>query len=106
MLNPEHDRMSFYRSVILRPIVTEKSMSDASALRKYHFRVHPDANKIQVREAVEKLFHVRVVAVNTLNVRGKARQRSARHKAGRTESWTKAIVTVAPGESIAAFEIV
>lgn len=105
MLNPDIDRMNFYRSVILQPIVTEKSMYDASDNTKYHFRVHSEANKIQIREAVEKLFNVHVRAVNTLNMRGKSRRRSYRHRVGKTAHWKKAIVTLASGERIAEFEI-
>ncbi len=105
MLSYEQDRMNFYRSIILQPLVTEKSMAEAEERGKYHFRVHPDANKVQIRQAVEALFNVHVVAVNTMNMRGKTRRRSYRHRVGKTARWKKAIVTVAPGERIAEFEI-
>jgi large subunit ribosomal protein L23 len=105
MLNPDIDRMNFHRSIILAPIVTEKSMNDASEASKYHFRVHVRANKIQIREAVQRLFNVHVLAVNTMNVRGKARRQSQKHRMGTTPVWKKAIVTIAPGERIAEFEI-
>ena len=64
-----------YYDVILKPVITEKSMN-MTADRKYTFYVHPDATKIQVREAVEKLFKgAKVESVNTMNIRGKKRRR-------------------------------
>jgi len=56
MLNPDVDRLNFHRSVILQPIVTESRCTMPRENTKYHFRVHSEANKIQIREAVEKLF--------------------------------------------------
>jgi large subunit ribosomal protein L23 len=95
-----HDVMNRYRSIILKPIVTEKSMEEAEELRKYHFRVHSSANKIEVRSAIEALFGVKVEAVNTMNVAGKTRRRSYKYRSGKTARWKKAIVTLAPGYSI------
>jgi large subunit ribosomal protein L23 len=92
--------MNLYRSIILQPVVTEKSMTQAEEQRKYHFKVHPEANKIQVRQAIEALFNVHVVDVNTMNVLGKSRRRSYRYRTGKTAHWKKAIVTLARGESI------
>ena len=92
--------LNFYRSIILQPVVTEKSMEQAEKMRKYHFKVHSSANKIQVRQAVEALFDVRVTEVNTLNVLGKSRRRSYRYRTGKTAHWKKAIVTLAPGNTI------
>jgi len=88
--------------VLKRPVLTEKSNYQAEALQRYTFEVDPRANKHQVREAVEKIFNVTVVNVNMMKVLGKSR-RLGRH-AGRTPDWKKAIVTVAPGESISFFE--
>ncbi len=105
MPSPDIEPTSSYRGIILQPIVTEKSMGDAEGRGKYHFRVHPEANKIQIREAVEALFDVHVLSVNTMNVRGKSRRRSYRHRVGKTAQWKKAIVTLVPGERIAEFEI-
>jgi len=98
MLN--HDVMNRYRSLILAPIVTEKSLTEAETLNKYTFRVLLDANKIEIRSAVETIFNVRVTAVNTLNVLGKARRRSFKYRQGKTARWKKAIVTLAPGYRI------
>ena len=89
-----------FRTIIRQPIVTEKSMEQAETLGKYHFRVHSDANKVEIRRAVEALFSVEVMAVNTMNVLGKSRRRSYRYRAGKTARWKKAIVTLAPGHSI------
>ena len=94
------EQLEEYRNMIRAPIISEKSMEQAERENKYHFEVHPDANKVQIRHAIEALFDVRVIKVNTINVRGKARQRSYRHRTGKTARRKKAIVTVAPGDHI------
>jgi len=94
------EQMEEYRNMIRAPIISEKSMEQAERENKYHFEVHSDANKVQIRHAIEALFDVRVIKVNTLNVKGKARQRSYRHRTGKTARRKKAIVTVAPGDHI------
>ena len=82
-----------YFDVILRPVVTEKSMADM-AEKKYTFLVHPEANKIQIREAVEKMFEgTKVKAVNTMNLEGKKKRRGMVF--GKTAKRKKAIVTLA-----------
>lgn len=91
------------RDIIIRPVVSEKSYGLAESAGKYTFEVAGDSNKIEIREAVEAQFHVHVTAVNTLWVRGKKR-RLGRMPEGRTKRWKKAIVTLAPGDSIAIFE--
>ena len=91
------------RDILVRPVVSEKTYTLADQLRKYTFEVAGDGNKIEIREAVEHIFHVHVTAVNTLWVLGKAR-RLGRMPAGRTKRWKKAVVTLAPGESIPIFE--
>ncbi len=88
--------------VIIRPIITEKAMRLADEENKYTFEVHPKANKIEIRRAVEALFDVRVTKVNVIRVRGKARAYG--RVRGRTRSWKKAIVTLAPGDRIQIFE--
>ncbi|NQU17333.1 MAG: 50S ribosomal protein L23 [Candidatus Saganbacteria bacterium] len=84
-------------AVILSPIVTEKGFSVA-AQNKYVFRVHPKANKIEIRKAVEELYQVKVVSINTLKVRGKERRTG--HTKGRTSSHKKAYVTLKEGSQI------
>jgi len=79
-----------YYDVILRPVVTEKTMNDM-ADKKYAFYVHPDATKIQIKQAVEKMFDgVKVESVNTMNLEGKIKRRG--YTSGRTKKRKKAIV--------------
>lgn len=87
--------------VLRRPIVTEKSTMQAEQ-RVYTFEVDRRANKLQVKEAVEKAFGVKVVSVNIINVPGKPR-RWGRH-VSHTPSWKKAIVKLAEGQRIEFFE--
>jgi len=95
-----------YQDVLRRPVITEKN-TRLMEIGQYCFVVAKDANKIQIKEAVEKAFRVEVLAVNVMNVRGKERKRSSRHSrrqsVGRTPSWKKAIVTLAEGQSIDVF---
>ncbi len=81
-----------YYDVVLRPVITEKSMN-MMAEKKYTFYVHPDATKIQVKDAIEKLFAgTKVASVNTLNVAGKKRRRGM--TVGKTAQSKKAIVSL------------
>ena len=79
------------QDIILRPIITEESMSGI-ADKKYTFSVAKDTNKIEVKKAVEQLFGVKVAKVNTMNVRGRHRRQGTSE--GYTASWKKAIVTL------------
>lgn len=88
--------------VLRRPILTEKSSYQADTLHRYTFEVDVRANKLDVRRAVEEVFDVAVENVNIMNVRGKPRRFGRRE--GRTSDWKKAIVTLAPGETISFFE--
>ena len=85
-------------SIIIRPIVTEKASDAENMNNQYTFEVHRQANKIDVRKAVEIVFGVRVEKVNTQVVRGDIR-RVGRHY-GKTRQWKKAVLTVHPGDSI------
>jgi large subunit ribosomal protein L23 len=87
--------------VIIRPVVSEKSFVQAE-IGKYTFRVHDDAHKTQIRQAVEQLFDVSVRDVRTVSVKSKPKRRGA--YAGRTRTWKKAIVQLAPGDSIPIFQ--
>jgi len=79
-----------YYDVLLKPIVTEKSMNQMSE-KKYVFSVHPDATKIQIKEAVEKLFNgAKVESVNTMNYKGKKKRR--RNVVGITAKRKKAVI--------------
>ena len=85
--------MKAAQDIIIAPVITEKSMSGI-ADKKYTFKVAKDANKIEIADAVAKLFKVDVAKVNTVNVRGKER-RMGRYS-GYAASWKKAIVTLKP----------
>ena len=87
--------------VIIRPVVSEKSYVLATA-DKYTFRVHKDANKTQIRQAIEQLFNVDVLEVRTAKVPSKPKRRG--YTAGRTRGWKKAVVQVRPGETIPIFQ--
>ena len=87
--------------VIRKPLVTEKN-TDLRVLGKYAFEVAQEANKQQVKEAVEKAFKVTVTAVNVVTVRGKMRRIGRRQIM--TQSWKKALVTLKPGDTIQLFE--
>lgn len=87
--------------IIIRPIITEKS-SSLIALNKYTFEVHRSANKIQIRQAVEQIFKVKVLSVNTMNVSSKPKRMGA--FLGKTRSWKKAVVALAEGQRIEFFE--
>ncbi len=89
--------------IIKRPIISEQSMSEID-IKKYVFEVAKDANKIEIAQAVEEIFGVKVAKVNTLNVQGKEK-RTGRYPAGRRPSWKKAMVTLTPdSKSIELFE--
>jgi len=87
--------------VLLAPVVSEKSYSLITD-RKYTFKVHKDAHKTQVRQAVEQLFGVDVVNVNIVKVQSKPKRRGM--SVGRRPGWKKAIVQVREGQSIEIFE--
>ncbi len=86
--------------VIIRPVVSEKSYV-LSAANRYTFRVHANAHKTQIRQAVQELFDVHVVEVRTLSVKSKPKRRGA--VSGRTRAWKKAIVQLREGEEIPIF---
>lgn len=89
------------RDVLIRPIVTEKSTA-LMEQGKYTFRVPLAATKIQIRQAVEQIFKVKVQAVNTMRYEGKLKRMGRTQ--GRRSDWKKAIVTLKPGEAIELFE--
>ena len=89
------------RQLLIAPVVSEKSYSLIEA-RKYAFRVHPDAHKTQIRQAVEELFEVRVQAVNVIKVQPKPKRRGLIR--GQKPGWKKAIVQLREGDSIEIFE--
>ena len=89
------------RDILIRPVISEKSYRLADD-GKYTFIVAPGTNKTQIRQAVEELFDVHVERVNIVKVQAKPKRRGLSQ--GRTRSWKKAIVQLAPGERIELFE--
>lgn len=87
-----------YRDIIKAPIITEKSSTVCSNDRKYMFEVAVDANKVQIKQAIEKIFKVRVEKINTVNVHPK-KKRVGKYP-GLTNKYKKAIVTLAEGNKI------
>jgi large subunit ribosomal protein L23 len=91
--------------IVIKPVISEKSL-DETQRGKYTFRVHVDANKLQVKDAIEQLFNVEVVQVNVST--SKAKEKSRNRRRGRIRGWTsewkKAVVTLAAGQKIEFFE--
>jgi len=87
-----------YYHIIQKPVITEKASDDTTRRNAYHFRVPRDANKVEIRQAIERLFKVKVKAVNTSITRGKMRRRG--WTAGISPEWKRARVTLQTGNSI------
>ena len=88
------------REVIIRPIITEHSY-DMMDENVYTFEVAKDANKVEIGQAIEEIFNVTVVKVNTLNVKPKPKR--VRYQVGQTRTWKKAMVTLKEGDTIELF---
>jgi large subunit ribosomal protein L23 len=88
-------------NVIIKPLVTEKSTHQQTTRNAYAFQVHPDANKQQIRDAVEKIYSVKVRDVRTMNRRGKPRR--SRFKMTTTSAWKRAIVVLDENSRIELF---
>ena len=89
-------------AIIIKPIVTEKMTSISEKYNRFGFRVNPDANKSQVKKAVEEMYNVTVVSVNTMNYKGKNKSRYTKSGLiqGKTASYKKALVTLKEGDTI------
>ena len=89
-------------NIIIKPVITEKMTAMGEKMNRYAFIVHKKANKLQIRQAVEDLYGVDVESVNTMNYSGKEKSRFTNSGviSGRTNSYKKAIVTLADGETI------
>ena len=98
--------MAVKGNIIIEPILSEKMTRLQEDQNKYAFKVHSDANKIEIKEAVEKKFNVKVKKVNTMRIKGKVRRMTVRsggrviRTEGKTSSWKKAIVTLEEGYKI------
>ncbi len=90
------------QDIVVQPIISEKMEYLQEAQRKYAFKVHPAANKIQIKEAVEAIYNVTVTDVNVMNRQGKKRR--VRYTEGRRANWKRALVTLKEGDSIEYFE--
>ena len=91
------------RDVIIRPVVSEKSYA-GSSIGVYTFEVHPSASKPEIRDAVQRIFNVKVLKVNTLNRRGKRRMTRGTNSVGVRNGAKRAIVTLAPGKQVPLLE--
>lgn len=89
--------------VIDRPLVTEKTTIEKDTKGVIAFSVHRDANKLEIKEAVEKLFNVRVTDVNTINMAGKVKR--VGRNIGKRSNWKKAYVTLQAGSTVDFFEV-
>jgi large subunit ribosomal protein L23 len=87
-----------FQRIIEKPLITERASDDMANRNAYHFRVPIDANKVEIRHAVETLFEVKVLGVNTLHASRKWRRRG--RSFGQTPRWKKAMVTLAEGDTI------
>ena len=88
--------------LIRRPVITEKSSIQKEQNNQVTFEVDPNANRIEIQRAVEKIFNVKVSDIRTMHVRGKTKRRG--RILGKRRSWKKAVVTLMPGERIEFFE--
>ena len=89
--------------IIRKPIITEKSSSLIDKNLQYTFEVDPRANKVEIKKAIEEIFEVKVVAIRTVNVHRKAKRVSKYE--GFKSAYKKAIVRLAPGQTISSFEV-
>lgn len=90
------------QDIIVQPIISEQSMELMESNNTYSFKVANDSNKIEIRNAIEEIFNVKVENVNTMNMRGKKR-RMGRNE-GKRPDWKKAYVKLAEGDNIEVFE--
>ena len=88
--------------LIKRPVITEKSSIQKEQNNQVTFEVDPNANRIEIQRAVEKIFNVKISDIRTMHVRGKTKRRG--RILGKRRSWKKAVVTLMPGERIEFFE--
>ena len=88
--------------IIIRPVITEKATAQKEAANQVSFEVARRANRVEIKQAVEKIFDVHVAAVNTVQVKGKIKRRG--RIVGKRKDWKKAIVTLMPGQRIGFFE--
>lgn len=88
--------------IIKRPVITEKTTIQRETINQVCFEVSPDANRIEIKRAIEEIFNVRASQVRTMNVKGKLKRKGK--IVGKRKDWKKAMATLAPGERIGFFE--
>ena len=93
--------MNFYQ-ILKYPIDTEKTNLQKELLNQMSFEVDPSANRVEIKKAVEQIFNVKVKSVNTMNVKGKVKQRG--RIVGKRKDWKKALITLMPGHRINFFD--
>jgi len=91
------------RNILISPIITEKSSAQLQAQNSYSFKVSVNANKIEIKNAIERIFAVKVLSVNTIFMMGKPKRLGK--YSGKRPDWKKAIVTLREGDKIAEFEV-
>jgi len=91
-----------YHHLIKGPVITEKTLTQKGQANQITLKVIPSANKIEIRKAVEEIFKVKVLAVNTCRYEGK--KKTLGRTQGKRPDWKKAIITLAPGEKVPFFE--
>lgn len=91
------------RSIIISPLVTEKSGQQMETQNSYTFKVSISANKVEIKKAIERIFSVKVISVNTITMMGKPKRLGKYN--GKRPDWKKAIVTLKAGDKIAEFEV-
>ena len=92
------------RSIIRRALITEKGSRIREKQNRYYFQVSPDANKLEIKSAIQTIFKVEVLDVKTISVRGKIKRLGRTE--GRRSSWKKAIVKLKPGQTIELFDTI
>ena len=99
--------MKHEREIIIAPLFSEKTSVLKESKNEYTFEVSMNANKIEIKHAIEKIFEVDVISVNTIRCKGKPKKQPRRYhrNEGYTPSWKKAIVTLKAGQTISDFEI-
>ncbi|MCK4850768.1 MAG: 50S ribosomal protein L23 [Phycisphaerae bacterium] len=90
-----------WHQVVIRPLVTEKGTRTSATLNAYPFQVHPEANKFEIKNAIERIYNVKVREVRTANRKGKPRR--TRFKRGLTSHWKRAVVVLDPDYHIDLF---
>ncbi len=91
------------RNILISPIITEKSGNQVQTLNTYSFKVSINANRIEIKHAIERIFAVKVLSVNTIRMMGKPKRLGK--YSGKRPDWKKAIVTLRTGDKIADFEV-